>query len=180
MTLETWVRPINNEGYNAIIAKTQGSEFALFSDEGVPQFDIHLNGAYVTAAAQEKLPTDQWTHLAGVFDGNHVSLYVNGKRVAQVAGSGTRGTNTLPLFLGADPDSRGNPTRSFTGWLDEVRLSAAAVYDTEFSPQRRLAPTAETVLLFHLDRGFGPFQLDHSSTAATGIRGDATRLVPLP
>ncbi len=180
MTLEAWVRPIETAGYNGIIAKTQSSEYALFSDEGVPQFDINLDGKYYTAAASDKLSTETWTHLAGVYDGANVRLFVNGKEVAKTPAKGRRKTNRLPLYIGADPDSASNPTRPFRGYIDEVRLSSTAVYSTDFKPRRTLLPTVDTALLLHLDRSFGPFVLDHSSNAAQATIGPATKIVDQP
>lgn len=180
LTLEAWVRPLELEGYQAIIAKTQGSEYALFSDEGVPQFDINLDGTYYTAAAEQKLSTEKWTHLAGVFDGAKVSLFVDGKLAGQVAASGRRRTNQLPLYIGADPDQSGRPTRPMQTLIDEVRLSEAAVYATDFTPEQSLAPQESTVMLLHLDRLFGPFVLDHSDRAATATIGPDTQLIARP
>jgi len=171
MTIEAWVRPSDLTGYNAVIAKTQGSEFALFSDEGVPQFDIHIQGRYVTAAATTPMTVDEWTYLAGVFDGEQVFLFVNGQLAARAAGSGSRTSNDLPLYIGADPDSRGNPTRPLPCALNEVRLSRQAIYLQNFTPQERLTPDDNTVLLFHMDRQLGPFLLDHSDSAAIGRLG---------
>ncbi|MEM7456495.1 MAG: LamG-like jellyroll fold domain-containing protein [Planctomycetota bacterium] len=178
MTIETWVYPLDLTGYNAMIAKTQSSEYALFSDEGVPQFDIHLNGTYVTAAAQEKLPLQQWSHVAGVYDGENVAIYVNGRKAGQRQGSGTRQTNGLPLFIGADPDGRGRPTRGFNAKYDEVRISSTARYQSDFSPQRRLPTDQTTVLLLHFDRRIGPFLLDQSSSAARTTLGPESQIVP--
>lgn len=178
-TLEAWVKPIELAGFNAIIAKTQGSEFAFFSDEGVPKFDVNLNGQYYSALSKEKLSTEQWTHLAGVFDGKQVTLYVNGKSVDSIEATGRRRRNRLPLYIGADPDQAGNPTRSFNGMIDEVRLSKAAIYQSEFEPAWRLEPTKDSVLLLHFDDNLGPFVLDHSSSAAAAILGSESQLSSL-
>ena len=67
MTLEAWVRPKSLPGYHAILAKTENSEYSIFSDEGVPEFTIHLDGRYVMAKATKPMLADRWTHLAGVF-----------------------------------------------------------------------------------------------------------------
>lgn len=179
MTLEAWVRPTTLTGYNGIIAKTQASEYAFFSDEGVPQFDIHLNGRYVTVADSNKLSPEKWTHLAGVFDGSQVMLFVDGKLVDTKQATGHRTTNKLPLFIGADTDGRGRPDRAYSGLIDEVRLSQAAIYNAAFSPSRRLQPTDDTVMLMHLDRSIGPFVLSETSSPVTGILGSASKLVPV-
>lgn len=178
LTLEAWVRTSQQQGHRGIIAKTQSSEYALFFDEGVPQFDMHLNGRYVSAKAKTKLPVDQWVHLAGVYDGKEVRLYVDGKLVDAKPGGGKRTPNRLPLFIGADPDGRGRATRSFLGAIDEVRLSSTARYTDTFKPTQRHSPDESTRLLMHLDRTFGPFVLDHSDQAVTGTLGPQAKLVP--
>ncbi len=180
MTLECWVRPTELSGYNSIIAKTQGSEYALFSDEGVPQFDINLDGRYVTAAATEKLSTTKWTHLAGVYDGKNVTIFVDGKKVDTKPGAGRRRVNDLPLYIGADPDGSGLPTRPMLCMIDEVRLAKSAMYDADFTPQRRHQPNDETVLLLHFDKHLGPFVLDQSAAAVEAILGATSQLVPVP
>ncbi len=179
MTLEAWVKPKSHSGYSAIVAKTQSSEFSVFSDEGVPQFDIHLGGRYTSAKATEKLPTGQWTHVAGVFDGQRVMLFVAGKQVADVAAKGKRKQNDLSLFIGADPDKGNLPTRAFSGQIDEVRLSKEAIYDEAFTPERRLTASADSVLMLNLDKRVGPFAIDRSDTKAVGLMGEKSELVPL-
>lgn len=180
ITLEAWVMPKDLAGFRAIIAKTQSAEYALFSDEGVPQFDINLDGKYYSALATSKLSTSAWTHLAGVFDGSKVQLYVNGKLVGSTPAKGKRTANDLPLWIGADPDGSGRPTRPFAGLIDEVRLSTTAVYQSDFTPARKLQPEESSVLMLHLDRAFGPFVLDHSPAASRATVQAKTQLVDDP
>ncbi len=180
MTLEAWVRPDQLPGFRAIIAKTENSEYAFFADEGVPQFDINLGGKYFSAKANDKLPTDKWTHLAGVFDGSQVHLFVDGKLVKSVAAKGKRKFNDLPLWIGADPDGGGRPTRPFSGYIDEVRLSKTAIYQAPFTPARKLQPEASSVLLLHLNKPFGPFVLDHSPSASRATVQSKTQFVDIP
>ncbi|MEM6688348.1 MAG: LamG-like jellyroll fold domain-containing protein [Planctomycetota bacterium] len=163
MTVEGWFWPKDVSIERAAIAKTQASEFSLSLDEGVPQFFLNLNGKYYVAEHDTKIPVKKWTHLAGVFDGKENRLYVNGRKVASTKASGSRTTNDLPMFIGADPDQRGNPNMPFVGGVDEVRLSKVARYTDDFDPSRRHEPDDETVLLYHFDRLFGPFVLSHAA-----------------
>lgn len=178
-TLEAWLNPSQSAGMRAAIAKTQVSEFAIFLNEGVPQFDVHLNDRYVSAEAMTKLPVKQWSHVAGVFDGSEVRIYVDGKKVASKPGSGKRTRNELPLYIGADPSGGGAATRAFLGRIDEVRITDGAAYTDDFSPIRRLTVTPTTRLMMHLDRTLGPFVLDHSSSATMGLLGYDRPLVPV-
>lgn len=159
-TLEAWVNPTNNNRSRGIVAKTQSSEYAIFSHDGRASFDVHLDGKYATARATDQLPLNQWTHVAGVYDGTSVRLYLNGKLVDQQPGQGTRTINRLPLYLGADPNGGGAATRSFAGKIDEVRLSTGIRYADDFQPAQRHSPDGQTVLLFHLDQQLGPFHLE--------------------
>lgn len=161
-TLEAWVNPVSIENSQAVVAKTQSSEFALFLHNGVPQFDVHLNGKYVSPKGSGAVELNTWTHLAGVYDGEKVHLFVNGKLVQSLAGSGERTVNDLPLYIGADPNNRGNPTRPIVGKIDEVRLSNSVRYNENFDPASRLVPDESTRFLLHLDQSFGPFLLDAS------------------
>ena len=179
MTVEAWLKPAGTMGYLGTIAKTEGSEFAIFMDEGVPQFDLNLNGIYATAKGKDVLPVGKWAHVAGVFDGQAVKIFVDGELVGSKAASGKRRKNRLPLMIGADVDARGNPTRPYLGAIDEVRISKKAVYDSDFIPSRSLETTNDTILLLHFDRRIGPFVLDHSSKATRVILGKNASLVPV-
>ena len=179
LTIEAWVKPAVDSGYNAIAAKTQSSEYALFFDEGVPQFDIHLNGKYRSAKGTKKLDTTKWTHLAGVYDGQYVKLFVDGEEVNSVEASGKRKTNELPLFIGADPDRASQPTRSFRGLIDEFRLSNSAVYEKTFTPAKTFKPEGDTVLLMHLDKRIGPFTFDQSEKKSSLLMWPEASLMPV-
>ncbi|MEM9825067.1 MAG: LamG-like jellyroll fold domain-containing protein [Planctomycetota bacterium] len=180
MTLEAMVWAGSTSGNTGIVAKTQSSEYALFFDEGVPQFDIHLGGQYRTAKGRDKLSTDRWTHIAGVYDGAEVRFYVDGTLTQSVKASGSRRTNDLPLWIGADPDHIGQATRPFVGAIDEVRISSSARYTgANFKVPGRFEPDASTELLMHFDRALGPFHLDHSDKAIMAVGGRGTTLEPV-
>lgn len=155
-TLEAWIKPESFGDRTGLLCKTESSDYGMFISKGVPEFSVFLGDKYVAAKAPSAVPTGTWTHVAGVFDGSEVRLYVNGKKVAMRSGSGVRKTNTLPLAIGSDI-GRGARTNSyFTGEMDAVRLTKRAVYAGEsFEPARRLAPDSDTVLLTNMDTFLG-------------------------
>jgi hypothetical protein len=113
-----------------------------------------------------------------VFDGAAVALYVDGRRIDRAEGAGVRRENGLPLYVGADPDKRGDPMSFFDGQVDEVRISAGARYVGEFTPARRHAPDDETLLLLRLDQGLGPFAPDAGPGARHGVAPNGIRYAP--
>jgi hypothetical protein len=178
-TVEGWVRVNRITGRCGLLAKSQQSEYGLFLYDGVPAFEVHLDGRYRRArSGLGKLRRGEWVHLAGVFDGREVRLYVNGRLAGRQAGSGKRTPNDLPLCVGADPDGAGRPTSSLDGCIDEVRLSKCARYtEDRFPPARRFDPDADTVLLLHFDRAVGVFHPDHSPRRVHALPAGSVRLV---
>ena len=169
-TLETWVKVDTAVDNQAIIAKTENSEFAFFLYAGKPRFDVHLDGKYQSAESPKALENGRWHHLAGQYNGASLQLFVDGKLVATTEASGKRTRNGLPLYLGADPDRNGNAGRFLAGALADVRLSRLARYVGDFEPAKRHEPDADTLLLLHLDKPSGPFFPSHTSGGGGAVR----------
>lgn len=166
-TLEGRVRARSFPARLGYLAKTENSEYALFLSNGVPEFSVHLDGRYVAAGAGPALEAERWYHVAGVFDGSELRLYVDGELRARTAGSGTRTRNGLPLIVGGDVNGSGGATSTLAGAVDEVRLSSVARYAGErFEPAARHEADEHTLLLLHMDAQQGPWLYDSSPNAA--------------
>jgi len=151
-TVEAWCRAEAFEGRTGLICKTQASDYGIFVNKGIPSFTVFLGDDYVQVRARTAIPTGQWTHVAGVFDGAEVRLYVDGQRVAARPGSGTRKTNDLPLILGADTTKKGAPVSFFKGQMDAVRVGTGAKYSGEtFKPVRRVTRDEGTLVMSNFD-----------------------------
>jgi hypothetical protein len=179
-TLEAWFNGDSFGDRVGLVNRSEGSEFGFFLSQGKPSFYVHLDGTYAFAeSATPILQTKTWHHIAGVYDGSEVRLYLDGTLIARGDAGKTRTRNKLPLLIGADVDGKGQPTSHFDGRIDEVRLSSVARYEGKnMSPQRRHDPDVSTVLLFHFDAMQGPWLFDHSSSKAHGTLRGTPRLVP--
>ena len=165
LTLEAWFRGDAFGGRTGLITKTEGSEYGFFVSDAKPSFWLHLNGAYVELAPPDlALQTGRWYHIAGVFDGSEVRMYLDGRLVGRMPADGVRTTNELPFVVGGDVDRSGSGTSFFDGAIDEVRLSSTARYDDGFEPVVRHEHDDATVLLLHMDARRGAW-----------IAGDAGR-----
>ena len=73
----------------------------------------------------------QWVHIAGVFDGSAVKLYINGQQVAETAASGTFSqpdSSSQYLGIGADSGKDAQTIETaFQGKIADTKLYSAAL-----------------------------------------------------
>jgi nitrogen fixation protein len=141
LSLEAWIYPRLpfNTVSSPVIKKAgegQGQQdgYALeFTASGAIKFGVYVAGGGEWAiTGGVPVPTNQWSHVVGVYDGTNVSIYVNGVRAtAPVAAVGSIMPSGNHLQIGHDPS---NPPRYFAGLIDE-----ASVYSTALSPVQVLA-----------------------------------------
>jgi Concanavalin A-like lectin/glucanases superfamily/Calcineurin-like phosphoesterase len=153
-------------GRRPFLAKSENSEYCLFVNKGIPEFSVHLDGRYLSAKTKKPLlQTERWYHIAGVYDGGELRLYVDGRLVARQSakGAGKRTRNRHPLFIGADPNRKGLPVDRLQGRIDDVRLSRGARYAGErVRVPRDLESDDRTVLLLDFDMQAGALIFDTS------------------
>jgi hypothetical protein len=131
MTLEAWVQPTAlGNAWRTVALKEQGSDlvYGLYAgnDAGVPSVHVN-NGSHTMLAGTSSLPLSAWTHVAGVWDGTTLRLYVNGTQVRSTPLSGTASQADQPLYVG------GNAVWGewFQGLIDDVRVYSRALSAAE-------------------------------------------------
>ncbi|MFK7961013.1 MAG: LamG-like jellyroll fold domain-containing protein, partial [Phycisphaerales bacterium] len=186
-TVEAWLQADHFDGRTGLVCRTESSEWGLFVNAGVPSFLVHLSGRYTTALpiladdGQPPLEPGRWHHLAGVYDGREVRLYLDGRQIASAAGEGSRTPNNLPIIIGGDVDGAGTATSFFDGRIDGVRIRRGAAYTgDQFVPRRNEPAEAEDLLHLRLDWSYGPWWLDGSDAEAHARIGGAGGPVPVP
>lgn len=177
-TIECWCKGRNFGDRIGLVGKAQDSGYGLFAGSRQPEFSVFLGDRFVEARAVEPLlEVGRWSHVAGVYDGQQIRLYVDGELAASQQASGKRRTNNLPLIIGGDVDPNGRNTAPFDGWVDGVRLSKMARYEgQQFTPQRRPTADDQTLLLLNFDDFTGPFTYDGSGRMAHARRVGAVEL----
>jgi hypothetical protein len=130
------------------------------------------------AKARERLPAGTWVHLAGVYDGRQIALFVNGQKAASTNATGARLSSDKSLYVGARPNGAFNthnfsyPMIYWRGAVDDVRVSRIARYTRNFRPEQALAADVSTVFAMSNDRQVGPFvPLEGAAQAQAIIKG---------
>ncbi|MEX1024460.1 MAG: LamG domain-containing protein [Planctomycetota bacterium] len=174
-TLEFWVRAERFAERQGLVAKTESAEFGFFASRGIPEFLVRLDGTY-RAVRGPALEPERWYHLAGVFDGAELRLYVDGELQDRTPASGRRVTRNVPLLVGADVRASGDGMSFLAGRLDDVHLARGALYTGErFVPERHRAAERGTVLLLPMHAPTGPWMISAGPTPRVlELRGGPT------
>jgi hypothetical protein len=128
ITMEAWVNPVTPSGRIVDKITAGGTNGYLLDMIGAGLLRIDIGGAVATVTAANAIAAGKFTHVAGVYDGTNLSLYVNGARVVNMAAGVTAiPTNMLPLRLGADSTG----ASLFHGIIDEARIYSRALTPAE-------------------------------------------------
>ena len=157
LTLEAWVK-INAVGAAQAVVERFGpvnsssGGYALrVTTAGKLHFFIGYDGGTSdTLDGATTITSGQWHHVAGVYDGSQMRVYVDGVLDGTKTTSALPGTGTANLIIGAaGNDAAGGAL--LNGWIDEVRLTADALYYASFAPAQHLVSSAATRGLWKFD-----------------------------
>ena len=118
-----WVNPNTVSGNQPIVLKRLNNDtsFSLGVHNGNIEMTVVLaNGTTVVSRAP--ISPKVWTHVAGMYDGTFVFLFVNGQQFGQVYGGSALRNEFAPLRIGATTGSQ-----YFDGVIDEVFVSTQAI-----------------------------------------------------
>jgi YD repeat-containing protein len=156
-TAEVWVK----------LNSLPGSYQSLFERYGTPDANGNNGGFYVQIKPDGKLAfgvnqsiqsgysvggntvvtPGVWHHVAAVADGSSISIYLDGQRDGTLAIGMLPRTGTTNLFIASGNWGGGR----VNGQIDEARLTAAALYTADFTPEASLSADANTRGLWKFD-----------------------------
>lgn len=170
VSLEAWVNPSAYVGYAIIVMKanhggwSNGYGLTIDSDNTL---DFHPNYWGSRLKTTYTLPLNQWTHVAGTFDGTTARVYINGVLHSSKAMSSGIPVNTNVLEIGGDV---GIPSYSFSGLIDEVRVWNRTLTEAEIQESMNCeAPQDNTGLVANYDFNNGDAGGDNSNPAVTNL-----------
>jgi len=122
MTAAVWVK-INkfDKPFESIVSKGTNKGWLISRSHSKPTVEFVCNGLRPLPYVVGKTPIDdgKWHHLAGVYDGSKLRLYIDGKLDASRKARGSIVTNDYNVYIG---DSSQQPGRYFNGLIDDVRI----------------------------------------------------------
>jgi len=150
---------------------------------GVIAFGVNNGSSGTTLCGATNVVNSQWHHIALVRVRNTglMQIYVDGNLDASTTGPtgnvsyrngrASSWPNDPFIVIGAEKHDVGPLYPSFSGWVDEVRLSNIRRYVGNFIPPTGpFQSDTNTVGLYHFDEGTGDTILDTSAGGSHGIR----------
>lgn len=175
LTLEAWINADAwaSSIYGGVIIGKQATSpdrgYCLTVGEGgKAEFTIAINNAWVSVSTPAVMGLNSWYHVAGVFDGTTMKLYINGQLQGSNTASGTISTSSSTMYLGENPTWSG---RYFCGTIDEVRIWSVARSETEIQSEMGNELTgAESGLqaYYKMNEGSGTSVNDGTANSNTG------------
>lgn len=124
VTVEAWVRPTTTTGLGCVVGnynspgnnmqfmiRRENSSWAFWVGPG------NVTSYTNTPTTAGTATVNVWQHVAGVYNGTVMTLYINGVVSATAATSNTFATSTNSVMIGGE-----SPSEFFTGDIDEVRI----------------------------------------------------------
>jgi len=119
-----WVnRPAGSGDVEFIVdagGASQDQRGVRYSSEGYPSVKWVISSSSVNTTATTVPSYNVWHHLAGVYTGTEVSLYVDGQLASSMPKSGAG--NVLSIMKIGNISESANPNQNFTGKIDDVRI----------------------------------------------------------
>jgi hypothetical protein len=158
VTVEAWINTNSTMIHQGIIERynnsagmgTNDGGYALrINNHGKIQFLTLQNGVqFDSITSNAAISSGGWHHVAGVFDGSQMRIYIDGNRDNFKSSTFAPVTGTTDVKIGVQADGTG----FFNGLIDEARVTGAAVYTgSTYSLAHHLTGVAGTVGLWRFD-----------------------------
>lgn len=176
ITVEAW---INAEEWQTsiwagVILSKQGSNpdkgYCLSAGEnGRIEFTLSIDEGWKAVSTPALLGTNAWYHVAGVYNGSQLKIYINGELMGTEEAIGTPTTSEgVVMNIGDNPTW---PGRYWNGKVDEVRIWEVARTQTEIQEHmsNELTGTETGLVAYYpMNEGTGTTTEDMSSYDNTG------------
>lgn len=152
-----WVKPFEIPQPNTFIAKGKFQYGIIMEDPETLEFYIY-SGKRISAKA--KVGNDfygNWHHIAGVYDGRALKLYIDEKVVAQTGFSGNISDTPFPFCIGREAETQDQG--EYSGRMSKMVIDDVKVFDKAVSVTDLKTNVKDAVLAldFESDKKEGDF-----------------------
>jgi hypothetical protein len=141
ITVAAWIK-INEIGHDYQAIVTHGGEsWRLQRDGGTEHLAFCGTGLTSNNEVLGNISVNdgQWHHAAGVYDGQHLYLYIDGKLDNSVDADGKIAPSTSDVLIGENAQKTG---RFWNGLIDDVRIYGYALPEDQIAGLAEVKPAA--------------------------------------
>lgn len=155
-TVEFWVKPDAANASGPLLTKYNSGnwgQFKIFMENGLVKVDRNVS-PWNLAESTTNLQADTWYHVAAVYDGANIHLFINGVSESSVASGSvstdSNSTNTT-VYIGRETNTGQG---YFAGQFDEVRIWGVARTSTELNNNKgkRILSDGNLLLYYGFDQ----------------------------
>ena len=163
VTVAAWVKVTSFSVAEQAIVTKGDSTWRLERNASTDALQFSVDGLTTNTVVQGSVSVNDgnWHHVAGVYDGSELLLYVDGVEDNAVTATGTMDTNNAAVYFGANAGVGG---RYFDGRMNDVYI-----YDTALSPGSIQTLAATSLLAWwKLDESSGTTVNDSTANGYDG------------
>ena len=178
ISIETWIKTDGLGSRQTIAGKgypNTGEPYYQYHVEiragGEIYFPLSLNGTRQTTETSATINASQWYHIACVYDGSTIKVYIDGVEESSSNASGSISTYSTSFYLGAYSGHSSSNVGNFDGIMDEVRIwnDARTVAEIREYMHKELAGNESGLVAYYkMSNGTGTSLTDNSSNSNTG------------
>ena len=159
-------------------------DFGIALNDGKVAFGLSVGSSGTTLCGSRTVADNQWHHIAVTRrTTGGMAIFVDGQPDGGTTGAAgdasyrdgrsINGNTWDPyIVLGAEKHDAGSAYPSFSGWLDELRISNTVRYTAAFTPPASpFATDGGTMALYHFDEGTGTSVADVSDASGGPSNG---------
>jgi len=157
LSIGFWVKPSKIPQPNTFITKGQHQFGIIMENPETLEFYVYGDKRI---SAKAKVGSDfyeNWHHIAGIYNGNKLQLYIDEKPVAQTGFSGNISVTPFPLCIGREPEAQDQG--EYSGRLSKMIIDDVMIFDKAVSMNDLKNDTTNAVLAlnFETDEKAGDF-----------------------
>ena len=144
-----WVKPSKIPQPNNFITKGKYQFGIIMEDPETLEFYIHSEKRVSAKAKVGNDFYDNWHHIAGIYDGSKLQLFIDEKPVAQTGFNGNISLTPFPLCIGREAEAQDQG--EFSGRLSKMIIDDVKVFDKAVSLNELKTDTTNAVLALNFE-----------------------------
>ncbi|MEI7523920.1 MAG: glycoside hydrolase family 2 TIM barrel-domain containing protein [Mariniphaga sp.] len=142
LTLSFWVFPNNWNGNGTFLVKGDYQFGIVQKDEKNLEFYVTDQQKYRLSGSLPDNWIGEWHHVAGICDGENMSLYIDENKVANRPYKGLITSKPFPVSLGYSTENEGS---EYSDKMSNARFDRVAIFDQAISVDRLLSADISTL-----------------------------------